>query len=151
MRIFGDNPIGWRAMSALFGSLTLVATLIWSYALLRDLGQALWACAITLFDSDRLRPGAHRHARHLPDGVLRLRAGVLHPEPERTAIAAQFVRLCDAMGVSLGLASACKLSGLFLLCGIIAVRLLIGLLKLWRVRFEDPKETDFFAPTPGRR
>jgi dolichyl-phosphate-mannose--protein O-mannosyl transferase len=50
------------------------------------------------------------------------------------------------MGVSLGLASACKLSGLFLLFGVLAVRLLIGLFRLWRVRFEDARETDFFAP-----
>ena len=43
LRMFGDNPIGWRAMSALFGALTLAAVTIWSFALLRDAGQALWA------------------------------------------------------------------------------------------------------------
>jgi len=60
------------------------------------------------------------------------------------------------MGTSFGLAGACKLSGLFPLFGVLAVRLLIALMKLWRVRFEDPRETDFFAPdvwsalTPGK-
>ncbi|MBV8473475.1 MAG: phospholipid carrier-dependent glycosyltransferase, partial [Hyphomicrobiales bacterium] len=43
--LFGDDPLGWRAMSALFGALTLVGALLWSFALLRDLKQALWACA----------------------------------------------------------------------------------------------------------
>jgi dolichyl-phosphate-mannose--protein O-mannosyl transferase len=146
MRIFGDNPTGWRAMSALFGALTLVAALIWSYALLRDLGQALWASAITLFA-----------------GVIYVQARIAMLDIFLMAFCAfalafftlslkekqsprKSLAFAIAMGVCLGLASACKLSGLFPLCGVIAVRLLIGLLKLWRVRFEDPKETDFFAP-----
>ncbi|MGO4870250.1 MAG: phospholipid carrier-dependent glycosyltransferase [Roseiarcus sp.] len=156
MRIFGDNPIGWRAMSALFGSLTLVATLIWSYALLRDLGQALWASAVTLFAAI-----VYVQARiaMLDIFVMAFCAFALAfftlSLKERQSPRSSFM-FAIAMGVSLGLASACKLSGLFPLCGVIAVRLLIGLLKLWRVRFEDPKETDFFGPdawaalTPGK-
>ncbi len=146
MRIFGDDPLGWRAMSALFGSLTLVAMLIWSFALLRDISQALWASAITLFD-----------------GVLYVQARIAMLDvflmafcafalafftlslKERKSPGKSFV-LAMAMGVSLGLACACKLSGLFLLVGVLAVRLLIGLFRLWRVRFEDPRERDFFAP-----
>ena len=44
-----------------------------------------------------LRPGAHRHARYFLDGVLRLGAGLLHPEPQGEAIAARLARLrhCD--------------------------------------------------------
>ena len=49
--LFGDNPFGWRAMSALFGAITLVAMGLWSFALLADLRQALWTCAITFFDA----------------------------------------------------------------------------------------------------
>ncbi len=146
MWIFGDNPLGWRAMSALFGSLTLVAALIWSFALLRDLGQALWASAITLCGSV-----VYVQARiamldiflmafcafALTFFTLSLRE---RQSPKKSFVYAML------MGASLGLASACKLSGLFLLLGILAVWLLVGLLKIWRVRFEDPKETDFFAP-----
>ena len=146
MRVFGDNPIGWRAMSALFGSLTLVATLIWSYALLRDLNQALSACAITLFDSI-----VYVQARIAMLDIFLMAfcafalAFFTLSLKERKSPAKSLV-YAMLMGVSLGLASACKLSGLFLLCGILAVRLLIGLLKLWRARFEDARETDFFAP-----
>jgi dolichyl-phosphate-mannose--protein O-mannosyl transferase len=146
MRVFGDNPVGWRAMSALFGSLTLTATLVWSYALLRNVGQALWACAITLFDSI-----VYVQARIAMLDIFLMAFCALalafftlslkeRKSPTRSRVYAML------MGVSLGLASACKLSGVFLLCGVIAVRLLIGLLKLWRVRFEDAKEADFFAP-----
>jgi len=51
-----------------------------------------------------------------------------------------------AMGACLGLASACKWSGLFLLFGLTGAYLLIALLRTWRVRFEDPRATDFYAP-----
>ncbi len=146
MRIFGDGPIGWRAMSALFGSLTLVGVLIWSYALLRDLGQALWASAITLFDSI-----LYVQARIAMLDVFLMAFCVFGLAfftlslRERQSPRKSFV-FAMLMGASLGLASACKLSGLFPLCGIIAVRLLIGQLKLWRARFDDPRATDFYAP-----
>jgi dolichyl-phosphate-mannose--protein O-mannosyl transferase len=133
-------------MSALFGSLTLAATLIWAYALLRDLGQALWASAITLFD----------HVVYVQARIAMLDVFLMafcafalafftlslkeRKSPEKSFVYAML------MGVSLGLASACKLAGLFLLFGILAVRLLIGLFEVWRVRFEDARETDFFAP-----
>jgi dolichyl-phosphate-mannose--protein O-mannosyl transferase len=146
MRIFGDGPIGWRAMSALFGSLTLVGALIWSYALLRDLGQALWACAITLFAAV-----VYVQARIAMLDIFLMAFCVFglafftlslteRGSPNRSFVFAML------MGGCFGLASACKLSGLFPLCGVVAVRLLIGLLKLWRARFDDPRESDFFAP-----
>jgi dolichyl-phosphate-mannose--protein O-mannosyl transferase len=146
MRVFGDNPFGWRATSALFGSLTLVGVLIWSYALLRDLGQALWASAITLFDSI-----VYVQARIAMLDIFLMAfcafalAFFTLSLKERKSPAKSLV-YAMLMGVCLGLASACKLSGLFLLGGILAVRLLIGLLKLWRTRFEGVEETDFFAP-----
>jgi len=146
MAMFGDDPLGWRAMSALFGSLTLAAMLIWSFALLRDLGQALWASAITLFDS-----ALYVQARIAMLDVFlmafcafALAFFTLSLKERRSP--RKSMLFATLAGVSLGLASACKLSGLFLLAGIVAVRLLIGLLRLWRARFEDPRETDFFAP-----
>ncbi len=146
MRVFGDNPIGWRAMSALFGSLTLVATLIWSYASLRNLGQALWASAITLFDSIVYVQARIAMLDIFLMAFCALALAFFTLSLKETKSPAKSLVYAMLMGVSLGLASACKLSGLFLLFGILAVRLLIGLLKLWRARFEDPKETDFFAP-----
>jgi len=51
-----------------------------------------------------------------------------------------------AMGASLGFAGACKVSGFFLWFGLLAIVGLIGLLRLWRVRFDDPRPSDFYAP-----
>src|SRR5208282_5862620 len=108
--------------------------------------QALWACAITLFDSI-----VYVQARIAMLDIFLMAfcafalAFFTLSLKERKSPAKSLV-YAMLMGVSLGLASACKLSGLFLLCGVLAVRLLIGLLKLWRARFEDAGETDFFAP-----
>ena len=33
MRLFGDNPFGWRAMSLVFGALTVTAVWLWTLAL----------------------------------------------------------------------------------------------------------------------
>ena len=38
-------------MSALFGAITMISMGLWSFALLADLRQALWTCAITFFDA----------------------------------------------------------------------------------------------------
>jgi dolichyl-phosphate-mannose--protein O-mannosyl transferase len=146
MRVFGDNPVGWRAMSALFGSLTLIGVLIWAYALLRDLGQALWASAITLFDSIVYVQARIAMLDIFLMAFCAFALAFFTLSLKEKKSPAKSLAYAIAMGVCLGLASACKLSGLFLLGGILAVRLLIGLLKLWRARFEDAEETDFFAP-----
>ncbi|MBL7715779.1 MAG: phospholipid carrier-dependent glycosyltransferase [Bdellovibrionales bacterium] len=46
--LFGDRPIGWRFMSTLFGSLTLVGMFFWALALFRDSKIAIWTTFLTL-------------------------------------------------------------------------------------------------------
>ena len=156
MLIFGDDPLGWRAMSALFGALTLVAISAWSFALLRDVGQSLWATLVTAFDfvvyvQARIAMLDMFLMAFCVAGLAFFTLSLKEKRSERRAFVYAML-----MGASFGLAGACKLSGLFPLCGIVAVRLLIGLLKLWRVRFEEARGTDFFAPdvwsalTPGK-
>jgi len=51
IRLFGDDPLGWRFMSVLFGGLTLVGMYRFAYALFRDNRRAAWIAAlITLFN-----------------------------------------------------------------------------------------------------
>ena len=145
LAMFGDNPIGWRAFSALFGGVTLAATFAWSLALTRDGRQALWTTAATLCD-----------------GVLYVQARIAMLDvflmafatmalafftfslKERQSPRRAFV-LATLGGFCLGLATACKLSGAFLWAGVVAIYGLIGLLRLWRARFEEPSERDFYA------
>jgi dolichyl-phosphate-mannose-protein mannosyltransferase len=143
--IFGDNPLGWRAMSAIFGSLTLVAMFLWSLALFGDLARSLWITAITFFNQiiyvqSRI---AMLDIFLMAFCTLSLAFFTLSLKERQESRSLGFAIL---MGVSLGLATACKWSGMFLLFGIVMVALLLGLLRGWRVRFEDPREADFFRP-----
>ena len=49
--LFGDNPFGWRFISALCGSTTLVAIFLWVYLLKRDYALALVAASLSLFNN----------------------------------------------------------------------------------------------------
>lgn len=51
IRIFGDNPVGWRSPGVLFGALILAGVFVWVYLLLNDYGLALTAAALTLFNN----------------------------------------------------------------------------------------------------
>jgi dolichyl-phosphate-mannose-protein mannosyltransferase len=143
--IFGDNPIGWRAMSALAGAVTLTAVFAWSHALLRHAGQALFATGLTLCDGilyvqSRI---AMLDVFLMAFGALALTFFTLALKERASPLRALvFANLC---GLCVGLASACKLSGVFLWAGMAAILLLIGLMRLWRVRFEDPRASDFYA------
>jgi 4-amino-4-deoxy-L-arabinose transferase-like glycosyltransferase len=44
--LFGDNPFGWRTMSALFGALALTGVYLCGRALFDDRRAALWATAL---------------------------------------------------------------------------------------------------------
>jgi dolichyl-phosphate-mannose-protein mannosyltransferase len=48
MAIWGDRPLGWRFMSTVFGSLTLVGMYLWGLALFRREGAALLTAVLTL-------------------------------------------------------------------------------------------------------
>jgi dolichyl-phosphate-mannose--protein O-mannosyl transferase len=47
----GDNPVGWRAASAVCGALTLMAVFLWAHLLLRNYALALTAAGLTLFNN----------------------------------------------------------------------------------------------------
>ena len=117
MALFGDNPIGWRAMSVGFGAATLAAMFAWSLALTRDARQALWATAATLCDGVLYvqSRAAMLDIFLMAFGVMAL-ALVTFSLKERHSPRRAIV-LAILSGVCLGLASACKLSGVFLWAG----------------------------------
>ena len=148
--LFGDNPLGWRAMSALFGAITMVAMGLWSFALLGDLRKALWTCAITFFDAI-VFVQAQIAMLDIYLMAFCVAALAFFTLSMKDVAAARRIRAYPlAMGASLGFAGACKLSGFFLWFGLLAIVGLIGLLRLWRVRFDDPRRSDFYAPEGPR-
>ena len=50
MKLFGDDPIGWRIAPLLFGAITVTAVWLWTLALTADVALALFAAGITLVD-----------------------------------------------------------------------------------------------------
>ena len=152
--LFGDNPLGWRAMSALFGAIALVAVYLWTLALLDDVRAALWAAALTFFNAVLFVQAriAMLDIFLMAFTSLALAFYTLSLKESRVSRSRLYAL---AAGVTLGLAGACKWSGFFLLFGLIAIQLLIGAMRLWRVRFDDPRPSDFYAPgalpawTPG--
>ncbi|RBP16842.1 dolichyl-phosphate-mannose-protein mannosyltransferase [Roseiarcus fermentans] len=150
MWLAGDNPTGWRAMSAAFGAATVTAVFFWGFGLTGKIGRALWAAALTFFAG-----AVFVQARIATLDIFLMAFCALALAFFTFSIKAtsrsRSIAFALAMGVSLGLAGACKWSGFFLLFGLASVYLLIGLLRTWGVRFSDPKPSDFFseAAWPG--
>lgn len=48
LSIKGDNPMGWRLMSSIFGALTLAGIFLWSMILFRSLATALFISTLTI-------------------------------------------------------------------------------------------------------
>ena len=145
MKLFGDNPFGWRAMSLVFGALTVTGVWLWTLALTSDVALALFSAAITLLDGvvfvqSRI---AMLDIFLLCFCVLAL-AAFTHAENALSKGAALSWHVLA--GGCIGLAAACKWSGWFLGFGLIGLKLAIALLRLWRTRFEDARAGDFYAP-----
>jgi len=144
--LFGDNPLGWRMMSALFGAITMLAMGLWSFALLGDLRRALWTTAITFFDGVVFVQARIAMLDIFLMAFCTAALAFYTLSVKETRHARRSSAYSLAMGVCLGLAGACKESGFFLWAGLLAIQSLIGLLRLWRVKFDNPRESDFYSP-----
>ncbi len=145
VKLFGDNPFGWRAMSLAFGALTITAVWLWTLALTADVALSLFAAALTLLDGV-----VFVQARIAMLDIFLIAFCVLalaaFTAGERAASRGEAIRWHLLSGYCLGLAGACKWSGFFLAFGLIALKLVIALLRLWRARFDDPRAEDFYSP-----
>jgi dolichyl-phosphate-mannose--protein O-mannosyl transferase len=112
MAVFGDRPLGWRFMSTVFGSLALVGTYLWALALFAEQRIALWVAAVTLFNQ----------VLYVQSRIAML--DVFSLAFIMWALAAFTASRLAWAGVFLGLAIACKWSG------VIAWLLVAGL--AWR-------------------
>ncbi|MEK6628718.1 MAG: phospholipid carrier-dependent glycosyltransferase [Bdellovibrionota bacterium] len=123
--VYGDNPLGWRIMSTLFGALTLVGMFLIAFVLFQKLNIALWVAGLTLMN--QLLYVQSRIA--MIDIFMFFFLSI-------TILAFSVIWLIDLnkknrqyafsiMGGSLGLASACKWFGLVCLVAIIALFIFI--------------------------
>jgi len=143
--VFGDDPLGWRYASALFGALSLVGVYLWALALFRDNRPALWATAATFVDQ-----ALYVQARIAMLDIFALAFSLLG----MAAFTATWMRapplrvrnLFLIAGVCFGLSAACKWSGLVPLALSIAIVAVVKLFQNWRMSFAKPVAGDWFRP-----
>jgi dolichyl-phosphate-mannose-protein mannosyltransferase len=141
--LFGDNPFGWRTMSAIFGALAMTGIYLCGRALFRDRRTALWATAIAglnqiLFVQARV---AMLDIFALAFVLWGLAAFMMSfREQGRTRA------LLYAAGLCFGLATACKWSGVFGWGMCIAIAAAVLTLQTWHTQFQDPRPTDWYRP-----
>lgn len=146
--IWGDRPIGWRFMSTVFGSLTLVAMYLWGLALFRNEKSALYVAMISLFNQYLY---VQSRIGMLDTFMFAFIAwalfcftvawGLGYDERNRA------LKYWRATGIFIGLATACKWFGVIPWAMIIGMVLGVYILRNWKLRFDDPKETDWYSPT----
>ncbi len=141
--LFGDNPFGWRTTSALFGALALTGVYLCGLALFGDRRPALWATAIAAFNQ-MLFVQARLAMLDIYVLAFVLWGLAAFMASFRTHVATRGF-LC-ASGVFLGLATACKWSGVFAWGMCIAVVAVVLVLQRWRTRFDDPEPADWYRP-----
>ncbi|XYI03862.1 phospholipid carrier-dependent glycosyltransferase [Sorangium sp. So ce1128] len=144
--IFGDRPLGWRYMSTLFGSLTLVGMYAWALALFADTRIALWAALITLVNQllyvqARIGMLDTFMFAFLTWGAAAFTATWRPGTPLR-----QIRWLLAFSGLMFGFGTACKWFGLIPLAACIATVAVIRVLQRWRARFEAPDPDDWYRP-----
>ena len=146
---FGDNPFGWRAMSLLFGALTITAVWLWTLALTGDVALALFAAALTLVDGVVFVQAriAMLDIFLIFFCMLSITAYTMGENSRGRGGAFAWHLLA---GAGLGLAGACKWSGFFLAAGLVALKLFAALLRSWGARFDAPRPTDFYRPDAPR-
>ena len=128
IKTLGDNPVGWRAIGATFGSLTLVGTFLWAFLLLHDYALAFTAALLTLLNNflfvmSRIAMMDIFLVGFLIWGLLGFTAAI---DLEHLTANQRRVLLFSS-GIALGCACACKWNGVDTL----AVVVLMALALFW--------------------
>lgn len=142
IRAFGDNSLGWRYPSVVFGALAIVAMYLCGLALFAAQGPALATALLTflnqmVFVQSRIAMLDIYMLAFDLFGVAAFIYGFKKQKPEIWFALA---------GLAFGLATACKWSGLFPLGVCIAIIAVIRLMQGWRTSFADANKDDWYQP-----
>jgi dolichyl-phosphate-mannose-protein mannosyltransferase len=142
IKVFGDNPLGWRYPSALFGALAIAAMYLCGLALFGSQGAALATAALAflnqmVFVQSRIAMLDIYALSFDLFGIAAFIHGYRRQKPEVAF---------GLAGLFFGLAGACKWSGFFPLGVAIAIVAVVRLLQGWRTQFADPNADDWYRP-----
>jgi dolichyl-phosphate-mannose--protein O-mannosyl transferase len=137
MAVLGDNPLGWRLPSSIFGAVTLVGVFLLANLLLDDFALALAAAALTLLNNF-----LYIFSRTAMMDIFLMAFAVWGIVAFTAALKMKFLAankrrgLLAASGLLLGLACACKWNGVDELCVVVAIG---GFLFLWSGKTKNPE------------
>ncbi|ERF86298.1 phospholipid carrier-dependent glycosyltransferase [Bradyrhizobium viridifuturi] len=142
IKAFGDGPLGWRYPAALFGALALVGVYLAALALFASQERAIAAVLIAFFNQmlfvqSRIAMLDIFALAFCLFAIAAFIRGFRQTRPHSAFALA---------GLAVGLASACKWSGLFVLATCIAIVVVIRLMQGWRTRFADANAQDWYQP-----
>jgi dolichyl-phosphate-mannose--protein O-mannosyl transferase len=141
--LFGDNPFGWRAMSALFGALAMTGIYLCGRAVFDDRRIAVWATAIAALNQMLF---VQARVGMLDIFALAFVLWGLAAFMASFRAQARTCALLAAAGLCFGLATACKWSGIFGWGMSLVIVAVVLVLRRWRTQFEDPRPTDWYRP-----
>ena len=142
IRTFGDNPLGWRYPSVLFGSLAIVAVYFCGLALFARQGPAVASALLAFFNQM-----VFVQSRIAMLDIFALGFGLLAIAAFMHGFRKQKPQLWFALaGLGCGLSTACKWSGLFVLATCIVIVAVIRLMQSWRVHFAEADAHDWYRP-----
>jgi dolichyl-phosphate-mannose--protein O-mannosyl transferase len=142
MAVWGDNPFGWRYMSALFGAAALAGVYAWAVLLFDSRSAALWTTALTCVNQM-----LYVQSRVAMLDVFMVAFMIWAMVVVTASWRSQRVRLCfAATGVCLGLAIASKWVGLIPWLMIVGIVISVRILQNWKVSFADPTPADWYRP-----
>jgi dolichyl-phosphate-mannose-protein mannosyltransferase len=162
--IWGDQPIGWRFMSTVFGSFTLVGMYFLALTLFESAEAALWVTLITLFNQllyvqsrigmlDTFMMGFLVWAMVMFCASFKITSELPQPRakphsnlPNKAANLKKQKLLLLSTGIFLGLATACKWFAVIPWAAMIGLFLIVRLFQKWEVVFLEPKEFDWYHP-----
>jgi len=145
IRVFGDEPLGWRYPGVLFGALAITAMYLCGLALFAAQGPAV-AAALLAF----LNQMVFVQSRIAMLDIFALAFSLFGMAAFISGFRAHRVHGWFTLaGLAFGLSIACKWSGLFPLATCVAIVAAIRLMQGWRTRFAGGDTDDWYRPDFG--
>ncbi len=150
IQVFGDRPIGWRFMSTLFGSFTLVGVYALALVLLGAQGIALWVTLLTVFNQLLYVQARIGMLDTFMFGFLIWALVGFCASWNVKYTLKESRKLLAFSGLMLGFGTACKWFGIIPWAAILLLIFLVRLLQSWQTTFANPSKEDWYRPNLWR-
>ncbi len=140
--VFGDNPLGWRFISTVFGSITLVGMYLWGLAVFGNQAGALLVASLTMVNQLLYVQSRIGMLDTFMMAFLSLAAAGFCAFWKSELDARVQRKLLLVTGICLGLATSCKWFAVIPWVGFLGLIALIRLFQSWNTRFagvDSPK------------